>query len=356
MIREQLSGGPTSPGVGTVVVTYNSSSEIVDCIRSVLSTAGHALSILVVDNNSTDRSVETLLEWFVGDKTFEALPISLAEKDAAERMGCRVVAKARSNAHEIALLRTDANRGFAGGVNVGLTWLERDKAIEYYWILNPDCVADSRCVTNLLTCASKSEKFGIAGGRVYYAGADRVIQSDGGVVNMWTGLCKPHNHKKAESDAEDPSDMRIDYISGAHMLVSRAFVDAVGHMPEQYFLYYEEVDWCLRRGEFTIHYCPDAPVYHSAGHSAGSGNSEQRQSPLSAYFMARSRVIFVAGFRPWAVPVAIAYAVLKAVRGLLRGETRASAAALRGTFGLGPDGVTMERLRGSTFPLRSGRK
>ena len=72
-----------------------------------------------------------------------------------------------------------------------------------------------------------------------------------------------------------PDPASLDFISGASMVASRAFIDQVGLMADDYFLYYEEIDWAARRGALPFRLCGDAIVYHHTGTSIGSASSSR---------------------------------------------------------------------------------
>ena len=88
------------------------------------------------------------------------------------------------------------------------------------------------------------------------------------------------------------------------MFAGRAWLDEVGLMPEDYFLYFEEVDWCLRRGDLPLAWVPDAAVHHRIGGSIGSQGwkLDARPSELASYWMFRNRIRFVRRWFPLSLP------------------------------------------------------
>ena len=323
--------------IGVIVVTYNSRDVILDCLESLVASENADLRILVVDNASQDDTVSTIREWASMErpwngsgKPFTPLPhgpIPLYE--SRDRIGGVPIGT-------IAVLSSATNRGFAGGVNLGIETLGHIDDVRYLWVLNPDCMVENRTAMTLWTRAETAGRFGIIGGRIYYNSPPEAIQSDGGRVNPWTGKCVPFNRTRIGRDVPAPKEADLDYVSGAHMLVSREFVAQVGLMSENYFLYFEEVDWCLRRGDFPLLFCKDAAVHHYGGVSIGSPTMLQGPSPLSAYFMARSRLRFMWRFYPAAIPLSLLYTALKAVTTIARGGRGAGFASLRGLFGFPP--------------------
>lgn len=321
--------------IGVVVVTYNAADAILGCLESLLASKGVDLRIVVVDNASSDTTVETIRDWAGADQPWQA-PATAPFSPVPHGPVALVEGAPLPGGPAIGLIRSTENLGFAGGVNLGLRALRAEAGIEAFWILNPDCMASETTALCLQDCARKTGRFAVIGGRVYYSTPEDMIQSDGGRVSLWTGNCFPFNLGRIGRDVPAPDNAALDYIAGSHMFVSRAFLDRAGLMPEDYFLFYEEVDWCLRRGDLPLLFCPGATVFHDGGHSIGSATLQRGPSPTASYFMGRSRIRFIRRHRPIAVPLVFAFNLAKACRYLLRGQRAAGLALLRGTFGLGP--------------------
>ena len=143
-----------------------------------------------------------------------------------------------------------------------------------------------------------------------YAEPPHRIQIDGGTVNRWTGVTSNINLGAEAAQAPLPKGEDMDFVTGANLVASRRFYETVGPMREDYFLYYEEADWALRRGSLPIVFADGFVVYHHAGTSIGSPTLERLASPFSFFFKYRSRMMFVRRFHPIALPVAVAYACL----------------------------------------------
>ncbi|MGB3148109.1 MAG: glycosyltransferase family 2 protein [Paracoccaceae bacterium] len=335
--------------IGVVVVTYNASGVILDCLESLMANRDSDLRVVVVDNASTDDTVQTIRDWATGKRRWEPSagqpfePVSHGPVTLVDRTP-------EAGATNIGLIVSPENHGFAGGVNLGLKALIAHPDIEYFWVLNPDCVAENLTAATLESFARETGRFGVIGGRVYYATPPLMIQSDGGRINLWTGTCIPYNMTDIGRDVVPPKPGTIDYVSGAHMFLSRAFIERVGLMPENYFLYYEEMDWCLRRGDLPLLLCPEGAVHHVGGHTIGSATINQGPSPMAAYFMGRSRMLFVARFRLAALPIAFLYSSAKAIRHILRGQTKTGLALLRGTFLIGPSAEIRQRIGRNNLP------
>lgn len=321
----------TAPVTGVVIVTFNSGDVILDCLETLLSASRGRLRVVVVDNASTDDTVARIQGWAAGDLKhspeaelpFESLPVAkpvLVSTDQTLDAG-------------LTLLQSAENLGFAGGVNIGLKALLQDPEVDYFWVLNPDCVTPPDTVDGLLAYLEHDRPQGMIGGRVNYVATPDVIQIDGGLVNFKTGVTGNINLGASHAATPEPDSAALDFITGASMIVSRSFLDQVGLMREDYFLYYEEVDWAMRRGDLPLHYCAALLVYHHAGTSIGSPTVSRIASPFSLYFKHRGRMMFLRRFKPVALPLGYAYSMALILRTLLQGhrpEARAIFSAIHG--------------------------
>jgi len=109
----------------------------------------------------------------------------------------------------------------------------------------------------------------------------------------------------------------LDYIVGASMLVSTGFLVRVGQMREDYFVYCEEVEWCLRAGRLgeRFGYAPDALVVHAEGTTTGGGGVLRQRSRTAVFLIERNRILLTRdlyGSRlPAVAPLALAHIFLK---------------------------------------------
>jgi hypothetical protein len=113
----------------------------------------------------------------------------------------------------------------------------------------------------------------------------------------------------------------MDFVSGASMLASRAFLQTIGLMEESYFLYFEELDWAMRaKGKFKLGYASDSVIYHKEGAAIGSHLDRMKRSLISDQYLSRSRVLFTRRFFPSALPSVLAWVTIAAAYRALRGD------------------------------------
>ena len=120
--------------IGVVVVTFNAADVIVECLESLLSLQGACPAIVILDNDSGDDTVSTIRNWAAGRVDQSGHPL-MAEQSPEQIPSAKPPA-------QIILRHSGANRGFAGGVNLGLRELAANPAIRHFWILNPDAFAE----------------------------------------------------------------------------------------------------------------------------------------------------------------------------------------------------------------------
>ncbi|SDY33408.1 hypothetical protein SAMN05444004_101167 [Jannaschia faecimaris] len=300
------------PRLGVVIVTHRSGDVVGDCLDSLLSSKGVALSVVVVDNASPDDTAAV------------------------------VATRRATRPHDMTWLPTGQNGGFAAGVNIGLDHLMQDPQITRFWVLNPDTIVLPGTARAFATHAP-AQDFAMIGGRVTYADTPDAIQIDGGTIDWRTGQTRNLNQgKPADTPPPDPDD--VDFVTGASMVVSRQFLAQAGKMPEAYFLYYEEVDWALQARDLPLLYCAQAVVQHQAGTAIGSPKPGQSASPFSEWFKHRARMKFVRRHRRVSYYGAVAFTFGKAIQMLLKRDARAAEAILRGGLGMAPPRAVADRL------------
>ncbi|MFN3972072.1 MAG: glycosyltransferase family 2 protein [Gemmobacter sp.] len=325
-----------SPPLGVVIVAYDSADVILDCLETLLAAAfadGTRLRVVVVDNASPDNTPEAIAAWASGAAPYGTpqdmpfAPRSLPKPLAADA---------------VAVIAAGTNGGFAAGVNIGLAHLFADPAIGRVWVLNPDSVIPPG--TPAAFANHDPGPFSLMGGRVTYYDRPDMIQIDGGTINRWTGVTGNINLHASIQIAAAPKAAEIDFITGASLVVSRAHYDRAGPMQEDYFLYYEEGDWAMRRGDLPLAICPAARVFHRAGSAIGSPVPGRIASPFSLYFKHRARMRFVRRHLPRSIASAWGYTLAKALQYRMKGWRDEAQAILSGAREAQPSAAIRARL------------
>ena len=298
--------GPEGPAVAIILVNWNGWRDTVECIDSVLGQAHRRWHLYVVDNASSDGSVEHLLAWCrnpVADPAWahHACVRRWCDQQRPAPVPYRLCESVESAAlppanRGITLIPAGANVGFAAGCNLGVR-IARGHGFDFFWFLNNDTVIAGDALTGLLRRACGTPRPGITGSTILYYDSPGVIQALGGArMDVKTGTSRHigADMPYAEAPADPASvDRAMDYVMGASMLVSREFIDEIGPMREDYFLYFEEIDWAIRgRGRFSLAYAKDSHVLHKAQASG------RKVVAFSTRFYYRNRIRFMSRFYP----------------------------------------------------------
>ncbi len=186
---------------------------------------------------------------------------------------------------QVKTIRSEKNLGFAGGNNLGI----QESDGKYLFLVNNDTVFENFNVRALINRMESSPRIGMICPKIRFTWGNKPIQYAGytrlsriTVRNQSFGFGEEDH---GQYDIAHPTP----YAHGAAMLVKRAIIEKVGYMPEDYFLYYEELDWSmiLKRAGYEIWYDPSCTIYHKESQSTG------QDSPLRTYYITRNRLLLV---------------------------------------------------------------
>jgi len=302
-----------------LILNWNGWKDTIECLESVFRIAYPDCRVVLCDNGSTDGSLEQIKAWAEGhldvwlpkDSPLRHLsfppvpkPMRCVEYNRAQaEMGGR---PDDMNA-PLVLIQTGANLGFAGGNNVGLRYALAQDDFEYVWLLNNDSVIQADALTHMVRRMEERPRAGMCGSTLlYYHEPDKVQALGGARYNKWLGVTRPIGLLQPANLPvnTDYVERRMSYVAGASMLVSRSFLCEIGLMCEDYFMYYEELDWALRaHGAFGLAYARDAIVYHKEGVSIGAtARQVNEKSWVSDYHSVRNRLALTRKFVPLALP------------------------------------------------------
>lgn len=230
---------------------------------------------------------------------------------------------------KVRAVQAAGNLGYAGGVNVCLE-LSRDAGA--WWVLNPDTEPGADTMARLVSRLLVGDCDAV-GSTVYLS--DGRVQSHGGLWRGWLARAESigHGGQLADRPVAANIEQRQNYLNGASMMIGRRFLDVVGPMREEYFLYCEEVEWCLRgvRRGMRLGFAADAGVLHHAGTTTGSYDSMRSRPKLPIYLNERNKILTTADVYPARLPFAlIASALLIFLRFGRRGAWRQLGYALDG--------------------------
>ncbi|MCD6321982.1 MAG: glycosyltransferase family 2 protein, partial [Clostridiales bacterium] len=259
-------------------------ADTIECLESLLHSTYHNYQIVVVDNDSTDNSLSYFKAWADGqlslfinrDNPLKYLswphtvkPLTQVHYKQAELNLSKYYSKIRSTTEAIIFIETEKNRGYAAGNNIGLKWAAINDSFSYCWVLNNDTIVTRDCLKQLVSYAQDNH-LAITGATLLDYHKPHAIQSLGGHLNKFFGTSYP---LKVETKLQE----KLDYIEGASFFIDKDCLNSIGFFLEEYFLFFEEVDYCFRarHNHLQINTALKATVFHKAGSSPENQSKPQ---------------------------------------------------------------------------------
>jgi len=247
-----------------IIVSFNTYEMLRTCLKTSMGVAGDLdVEFIVVDNNSADGSADMVAEEFP----------------------------------RVQLIRNPDNRGFATACNQGIRWSRG----EYTLLLNSDAFLQPNTLCSMVGFMRQHPKAGVCGAQL--------IEGDGAILPPFIHFPTPlssffndtrmgkifprsrHIIRPEISPQALSRPMRVDWVSGACFMVRKKAIEEVGLLDEEYFLYFEETDWCRRMANqnWDVWYLPDAKVRHIGGSSLDDSASQGPFESYHARHMLKSR-------------------------------------------------------------------
>lgn len=237
------------------IVTYNRFSDTVRCVESLRTGEVVCDHVVIVDNGSTDGTYGNLVRQFNGDQG-------------------------------VTILSRPANGGFAAGVNACLAESSR-RGSEYVVIINDDAQVDPQCLQYLVREVGRSPRYAMGGPAILYQESPEKVWQGGGMFSMLRGGVAVVDKNKSYA-AISKSPRSVGFLSGCVLLIRTDVLKETGLFDEDYFMYAEDTDFCLRvrRAGHEMVYVPEAKAFHKI-----SGRGVGRASSFALYHIARSTVL-----------------------------------------------------------------
>lgn len=236
--------------VFALLLNYNSSEDTLALHDQLVALEMLDLNILVIDNNSTEDQKKILLQHLPKEQ----------------------------------IIFSPKNLGYSGGNNLGIAHALNNNA-DYVWVLNPDIRIEQDTLSTLLGTFNEQEKLAAVGPRIKHRKNRDLIFSDGEVLEMNERCSTYHkNHNLKAEEVYPKIDFEVNYIDGSSIIISALALKEIGNLSEDYFLYFEETDWCYRAkaNNWEIAINRNAVVY----------NATSIKNGLFHFYMIRNRLIF----------------------------------------------------------------
>ncbi len=307
-----------------LILNYNGYEDTIAALETIVNSDYLNYQIIVVDNNSTDNSMEYLLNWAEGSYytvNDDTQPLNILRNKKIQKPISYTYYENENIVNQknysnnsypspIIFIQSGKNLGFAGGNNIGLKYILKKNNFDYVWLLNPDTLIKPDTLSNLVAYANGLEKnVGIIGSALLYYDKPDTLQALGGSFDPFfcTGKHICGHQKYDDIDKKFFDSDKIDMVIGASMLIRKDVLHKVGLLSEEYFLYYEEIDYALRakKHNFKLSLCIDSIVYHKEGSSINKENINLTVSEFSDFYAMRNRLIFTKKFYPYLLPSVI---------------------------------------------------
>lgn len=281
-----------------VILNWRNIEDTQHCLNSLLMVNNPDLNIIICDNDSGDDSLGQIEQKL-------ALPevrVMLAGRDIVRLNEDAIInAAVLTQGPALYLLQNKENYGYAGGNNRGIRLALLDDRCDYIWLLNNDTEVTSESYLPLLRKMQSDKTIGVCGSVLLLEDDRERLQGVGGKFNQ--KLCISSHVLDGETlqnfRKRDCRDLKIDYVIGASMLISADVLKTVGLLSEEYFLYYEEIDFCLRvKKHGKISFAEDSFVFHKLGSTI-----KKSKGVLADYLSIKNRLIVAKKFYPKYYPI-----------------------------------------------------
>lgn len=218
--------------LGIIICNYNKENEVLECIQCILESKFTDYDLYVVDNGSTDQSVEKIKEKYSKD---------------------------------LILIENEENLGGSGGFNTGLRTAYA-KGYPYLMCVDNDAMLDENAIGNLYDFLESHPEAGMAGAKVYHLEEPQYVQQFGQKIDF-NNFCTEVNYYNAIEDGSMPEYLYTDSVAACSLMVRKSVIDEIGFMPEENFLYWDDTEWCYlcNRSGHKVASVGSAKALHAMG-------------------------------------------------------------------------------------------
>lgn len=239
--------------VAIILINLNQEIHTQECIESLRKVTYKPIDIILIDNCSVDGS---------GDRLRIDFP-------------------------DVIFHQTKENLGFAGGNNAGIK-IALEHNADYIMLLNNDTIVDPDFIQPLIEYAQKNPDCGSQSCKIYFYSKPNTFWYAGGIFNVHKALGK--HRGMFETDQRQYDDiMDIDFATGCMMFTTREVIEKIGLLDEDFFIYFEDADWCLRARSHGMRciYNPKSKIWHKVS------VTNRIDSPFYLYLTMRNKIFIL---------------------------------------------------------------
>ncbi len=251
------------------------------------------VSVITVNYNNVSVT-EALLQSIIHKNTYSAIEVIVIDNGSKENK----TEEWKTLYPRYCFIRSEKNLGFAGGNNLGISYAKGD----YIFLVNNDTEFTEGLIETLVKRMNENPGIGALSPKIHYFDQPGMLQYAGYTpVNYFTGRNSCIGQYEMDNGQYDNVTGPTGYAHGAAMMVRKEAMDKAGLMAENYFLYYEELDWCerIKKAGYSIEVDMQALIYHKESVSVG------KNTPLKEFFMNRNRILFIR--KNASIPVFLAF-------------------------------------------------
>lgn len=271
---------PMNPEVAVIILNWNGWEDTVECLESLYQINYPRYHVVLVDNHSTDDSLEKITSYCEG----HIKPESKFYRFSSDNKPVKIFRYSRNDTEDLSnkipeayselhsnrrmiLVENDENSGFSEGNNIGMRYALKNLKPNYIMLLNNDTVVDPDFLYHLVKTGQSDEKIAVIGPKIYFYdfdGSDDVVWSVGGVVD----LSRYPGYHDIQYKKTTDSTMDVGWISGAAMLIKADLIPK-NLLNSEFFFGCEDVDLCIGMGEkgYSMVTNLKSKVWHKSGAS-----------------------------------------------------------------------------------------
>lgn len=242
----------TDPLVKSIILNTNRREDTLECLHSLAKQTYPNQRAIVLDNHSTDGSVEAI----------------------------------HADFPEVEIIPIVENQGYAGNNNVGIQ-IALDQHADWIFVLNEDTVLAPDCISQLVKVGESDKSIGIVGPMVYHHDEPAIIQSAGGIITKYWDSVHLAQNEADTGQYQQPHE--VDWISGCAILLRKEAIDQVGMLDTRFFYYWEETEWCIRsqKAGWKIVHNPQANLWHKGV------QRDYKPKPSLSYYDTRNHLLLL---------------------------------------------------------------